>query len=109
MINSYSSQSCTLFDADIKTEVEKCSSTVPMDLSNNVVYAEEIIEFTAFGKLISCATPFNKQFYYMMKGFLIPFQEEGSFGKLALVKIHLRTSMIDKRLGPLCLLNVNSY
>ena len=68
MINSYSSQPCTLFDADIKTEVEKCSSTVPKDLSNNVVYAEEIIEFTAFGKLIiTYVTPFNKQF-------LIPFQ-----------------------------------
>ena len=109
MINSYSSQSCTLFDADIKTEAKKLANTFPKDFSNSGVYAEEIIEFTAFGKLISCATPFNKQFYYMMKGFLIPFQEEGSFGKLALVKIHLRTSMIDKRLGPLCLLNVNSY
>ena len=68
MINIYSSQLCTLFDADIKTEVKKLASTFPKDFSNSGVYADEIIEFTAFGKLIiTYVTPFNKQF-------LIPFQ-----------------------------------
>ena len=117
---------CTLSDAEIKTEVEKLASAFPKDFSDSSVFAEEIIQFTAFGKLRSCVSTSQQAILLHDEGLADTFPSvnvalriylsmmatncsgERSFSKLALIKNHLRTSMTDERLSALCLLDVES-
>ena len=90
------------------------------------MFAEEIIQFAAFAKLRSYVTPSQQAILLHDEGLADTFPNvnvafriylsmmvtncsgERSFSKLALIKIHLRTSMTDERLSALCLLDVES-